>query len=246
MNLGDMRQEVRERLHELDPRFWTDSEINRALNEANVRFGAEERWPWLLSEGTATLVADDDEITFPSNVAVNRVTGIGIEGESLGWPEELERIRPDEGFKMRRRWSNTTGRPRYYYTARATRNVDDEDIVTYVMKVVPAADGDYDIEYQYAAQPTSMDADTDSPDCPLEYHDAIVSWATGKLFLKEIELSKKAEEQFGVYMKVVDQARKEVANPSTDQTVAWGRSHPGEYYLRDESIWRRLPPTLGP
>lgn len=245
MNRGDMRQEVRERLHELDPRFWTDSEINRALEEANVRFGAEERWPWLLAEGTATLAPDDDEITFPENVAINRFTSVGISGASLGWAQELERIRPDEGFKMRRRWATSTGRPVYYYTTRAERQSDDENIVSYVMRVVPAADLDYDIEYQYAVQPTAMDSDESSPDCPVEYHDAIVSWATGKLFLKEIELSRKAEEQFGIYMKVVEQARKEIQLESTDQIVAWGRSHPGEYYTRDYSLWRRLPPTLG-
>lgn len=240
-----MKTEVREILHELDADFFRDTEVARAVNKGVVRFCAEERWPWLITEGTLQIAADDDEVEVPANVALNRFTNLSIDGDSMGITDELERLPADAGFRNRHRYETATGRPRYYYLSSATTDVDGDTQVQYVYKLVPASDADYDLTFQYTRQPVTLTADGDQPDLPLEYHDAVVAWAAGHLFLKEIRLSGKADEQFAVYMKILDQARKDVFTPATDEVIAWGRRHPGENYLYDADLRRRIPPTLG-
>lgn len=246
MDLQTLREEVRSRIHEVTADFYGTDEVDRALNEGVIRFNSEARWPWLYTEGSFSLAADDDTYDLPDNVAFNRFFNLSISGDSLGYTQELERLDPAAGFRMRHAWvTGVNGRPVYYYVTSALTDVDSDTQVVYTIKFVPAADGDYDFEYQYVRPSLTLAGDTDQPDLPPEYHEAVASWATGHLFLKELQISQKADEQFGLYMKVLEQARQEVMVPSSDRVVAWGRTQPGENYLHDVDVRRRIPPTLG-
>jgi hypothetical protein len=241
--LSTIRTEVRERVGELSADFFTDAEVDRAINEALRRFSNEERWPWLFTEGTDTVAEDEDELELPENVSANRVFNVSVDSDSIIAPRTLERVSPDAGFRLRHSHHLHEGLPRWYYLTR----VYEDGETHYVMKFIPAPDVDYSVEFQYVRVPDALSGASDEPDCPDEYQDAIPAWAAGKLFIKELQISQKASEQFALYADVLDKARKEMFNPNTDQIIARGREHPGERGVITEHDWvmGRIPPSLG-
>ncbi len=226
MDLADLRLEVRERLNELSADFFTTDEVDRAINEAIRRFCAEEQWPFLLTEWTSTLAEGVAEIDLPSDISLTRVFNLSIDGTNLAVPRMLERVDPKEGFVLRHTYSNGTGTPRWYYITRSNQSTDEAPPVTYTAKVVPSSDGEYDVEALYMVVPNLLTGTSEEPMVPTEYQEAIAAWATGKLFLKELGVSQKASEQFGIYAKILEQARKDLRAFSLDEIVAWGRREP--------------------
>src|SRR6185436_18193500 len=103
----------------------------------------------------------------------------------------LERVSPDEGFRIRHEYEGLTQPPSYYYLTSASV---DADAVVYVVKLTPVPDVAYDVEAQYLRVPIDLSAPTDSPDMPQEFHPALPAWAAGHLFLKEMDISQKAQE----------------------------------------------------
>lgn len=246
MDLTDLRLEVRERVGELSADFFTDSEVDRAINEAVRRFCVEEKWPFLLTEWTSTTVADSADLDLPSNVSLTRVFNVSISGGSLSRGAMLERVDPNEGFMLRHQYTDRTGAPRWYYITKSNLSDDEAPPVTYTAKLIPTPDATYDVEAQYMAVPVTLTGTAEEPMVPTEYQEAIPAWAAGKLFLKEQSVSQKASEQFGIYAKVLDQARKDLKEFSLDEVVAWGRKQPmpGGGYSMGDARWR-LPTNLG-
>lgn len=226
MDLTDLRLEVRERLNELTADFFTADEVDRAINEAIRRFCAEESWPFLLTEWTSSITTSTAELDMPADISLTRVFNLAISGSNLAIPRMLVRVDGNEGFVLRHQYSLSTGTPRWYYITRSNQNDDNAPPVTYTAKLIPASDGDYDVEAQYMAVPATLTGTAEEPMVPTEYQAAIVAWAAGNLFLKELGISQKASEQFGLYAKVLDQARKDLKAFSLDEVVAWGRRHP--------------------
>lgn len=233
MNLTDARSEVRERIGELaaDADFFTDAEVDRAINEAVRRFSAEERWPWLLTEGTGALSDADDELEMPDGVGLNRFVAL-YANRTDGTPIPLERTSAVYGLRLRHVYLNRGGHPRWYYVVSSTLEPGGE--TRYVVRFVPAADGTYELGYLYYRVPDDVTAGSDDLDVPQEYSDAIPAWAAGKLFLKEFAISQKAGEQFAIYEKVLEQARADIQEAGVDETLAWGREHPGEHRVYSE------------
>lgn len=249
MELSGLRTEVRERLNELTADFYTDAEVDRALNEGVRRFCAEEMWPFLLTEWTdGQLTADNAELDLPNNVSLTRVFNVAIDGDSLDRPRMLERVDAQEGFKLKHQYDGRTGIPRWYYIARSNLVLtgDEEPPIIYTAKMIPVPDATFTVDAQYMMVPIDLAAATDEPPIPLEYHEAVAAWATGKLLLKELAISQKASEQFGLYQKVLEQAKKDLRAFNLDETVAWGRQHPLRGYWADEFDPRfRIPPNVG-
>lgn len=245
MDLTTIRLEVRERLGELNANFFSDDEVDRAINEAIRHFSSEERWPWLWTELEGDLVAGDDTFDLPSNVPPNRVFNMSVDADSLIGPVMLERVDPRAGFRLRHAYDGHEGCPKFYYVTASNLSEDEAPPVTYTVRVIPTPDLSYEIEAQYVFIPPELSGDSDEPAIPEEYQDAIPAWAAGKLFLKELQISHKAAEQFGIYAEILDKARKEFDEPNTDETVAWGREHPGEgvFMSEHEYVMRRIPST---
>lgn len=239
MDLTTLRLEVRERLGELESDFFSDAEVDRAINEAVKRFCAEEPWPWLITEFTSSLTSGNDELEFPENVSPNRVFNISVLNGSLAYPRMLERLEPSAGFRAR--YSRiSTGIPLAYYI---TRTEDDAGAFTYIARVVPSPDVNYDVEGQYIAVPDDLTGVGDIPMIPDEYQEAVPARAAGKLFLKEQQISQKASEQFGIYFEVLQQAREEMQNVALDETVAWGREMPlSRIKGQNDYVMRRINP----
>jgi hypothetical protein len=249
MDLTTARLEVRERLGELSANFFTDVEVDRAINQAVQHFNAEEQWPWLFTSFTGQVGLsgpEDDELALPDDVSLNRVFNLSASGGSLSRPMMLERVPPDAGFRLRFAWDQRQSYPRYYYLTSAVADSGSGVHVTYTMKLIPQPDTEYDLEAQYLRVPASMAGGTDLTDCPQAYDDAIPSWAAGKLFLKEFNISQKASEQFAVYKDTLDQAKHDLLSQSQDEVIAWGRELP-EYRFSSnrDAVLGRIPPTLG-
>lgn len=246
MELTTLRLEVRERLGELTADFFTDDEVDRAINEAVKRFCAEEKWPFLITEWTSSITSASDELPLPSNVSLTRLFNLAIDSSSLAHPRMLERVDPQEGFALRHQYDTTTGSPRWYYIASTNLSVDEAPPIVYTARLIPAPDGDYDVEAQYMAVPVELSGASDEPMVPEEYQDAIPAWAAGKLFLKELSISQKANEQFAIYQKVLSQARADLKSFDLDEVVAWGRRHPLRGpWASTSDVYGRIPPTLG-
>jgi hypothetical protein len=240
MDLTILRAEVRERLGELSADFFADAEVDRAINDGQRRFNAEERWPWLVTEGSGTLATDAEDYVLPDNVQVNRMFNLTVFTAGGANPPPLERVDPNAGFRMRQSARNRNGRPVVYYLTKVQTDVSPTVQARYTVRVVPKADQEYSVEFQYyRMSPVLADA-ADQPDMPDEYHDAVAAWATGKLFQKELAISSKANEQFGLYQQVLEQARNDVGTLTTDEIVAWGRDRPGETGRMSEGDYVRF------
>lgn len=249
MDLTDIRTEVRARIQELTADFYTDTEVDNAINEAQRRFCNEEKWPFLLTEFSSTLSVGSDELDLPNNVSLNRIFNISISGDVLPYGRMLERVDPQEGFRLRQMYNITSpirGIPRWYYITRSNQDADGAPPIIYTAKFVPLADNDYTVDGQYMMVPLDLTGGADEPTVPIEYQEAIVAWATGKLFLKEFSISQKASEQFSIYAKVLEQARQDLKTFDLDEVVALGRRNPlrGAWDATND-VRYRTPPTLG-
>lgn len=248
MYLADIKSEVRERLGELTADFFSDAEVLRAINDGVRRFNAAERWPWLYSESTAVLAAGSDpaDVELPQDISINRTFSVNLNSDSLIRPQELERVDSWEGLKMRNQLTSYVGKPFFYYLVSAYN----DGAVHYTVRLAPTPDVDYDLDFAYLRGATDMTGDTDAPDVPNDYQDAIPAWAAYKLFLKEMSISQKAQEQLALYYQVLESAKNDLKEAALDEVFAWGRDRSRvQRYPRNSAeaqVYGRIPPTLGP
>ncbi len=248
MDLADIRVQVRSIIGETSTYtdFFTDVDVDHAINEAQRRFCSEEKWPFLLTEWESDLVEGTDTLDLPSDVSLTRVFNIAIDGSNLSQPRMLVRVDGNEGFRLRHLYTNHYGTPQWYYIANSNLKDDEAPPVTYTARVIPTPDADYTVEAQYMAVPATLSGPADEPMVPTEYQQAIVAWAAGTLFLNEQQISQKASEQFGIYAKVLETARNDLKSFSLDEIVAWGRQEPlAGFWGRTMDPRFRTPPTLG-
>ena len=72
-----------------------------------------------------------------------------------------------------------------------------------------------------------------------------VAYATGLLWLKELQDSRKADEQFALYMAVVDDAKKNHRKLAQDSQLSWGSEGPTHYQDPDYVLSYRSIPVGG-
>ena len=239
MDLADIRTDVRERIGEDTADFFTDAEVDRAINLAQTTFTAEEPWPWLYTEYATTIAEGEDTLELPENVSWHRLFNLTVFGGSLYRGRVIERLEPQAGFRIRHEYTGLAQCPAYYYLTSAA---SDASSTVYVARFVPTPDVDYDIEAQYLRVPDELVSTDDVPDMPLEFHPALPAYAAAKLFLNEVEISQKAQEQFQLYFGVLAQARK-LLEVQLDETPAWGRDV--VRLRRSGRTIDRIAPTLG-
>lgn len=249
MNRGELREHVRDIIGELersdgDGDMWKNAELNRHLNEAQFRFLAEERWPWLLTEGAGTLTADDPELQLVEGVAATRHLNITLTQPGFTRLYQPQRVPPAKGFQLSNEYNASVGNePLFFYTASVTAPADADSDYIYVVKFIPTPVQDMDVTYQFYRSGTDMDADNVEPDVPQEYHMAMAHYAAGTAWMKELR-SDKASDQFEMYAGVVDQARGEWLGQPEDDVLVMGKDPARRV---DGDPWLRLiPDTLGP
>lgn len=229
----DALAETRARLQELTADFWTDDELYRAINEGVNRFVQEEKWPYLFTiDASKTLSAGATSLVIESGVAFERQFNILMLFDGDLRPRAPRRVSPAEGHMLRLTYYNTYSEPLAYYIASQTgTGVAGAVTGSYLptIRFVPALTRDADIEIMYIRDPVIVTSSfsTKHLDIPDEYAMAAVAYATGHAFLKELNFSQKADEQFALYRKIVDDAKRESRKLVPDMNVfAWGKTQP--------------------
>ncbi len=252
MNLTTATEEVRARLQELTADFWTPNEVTRAINEGVNRFAQEEKWPYLYTVQTGVaLLANTATLALVEGVAYERHFNLLVTFTGDNRPRMPRRVSPAEGYDLRRRFYTSQSEPVAYYIAsealESVSPVGGEFQPT--IRFVPPMNRAATIEYQYIRDPVEVANGGDNLDIPNEYVYAALAYATGHLFLKELSHSSKAAEQFDLYKKIVDDARKQLKKLTVDSGLAWGRNEPewGRDALSEEGYVELVtPPLLGP
>jgi len=253
MDLSELIVDTRERLGEVGTAdFFTDDEITRALNEGLRRFSNEERWPWLFTDFEVDTVVDTNTFEFPSDVSINRVFQLAVlDDQTLAGGQKLERVTPMEGVNLKRTYRQSFGGcPRWYYISSTNLDADGEPPLRYTATMIPTPDREYTISGIYMFVPNALSGDSDEPQLPREYQDALPAYAAGKLFLNELQISQKASEQFGLYNAVLTSATRETKQFNVDEVVAWARSKPSGqgrkgFYDAPGSFWSRIGGPIG-
>lgn len=223
MNLTNATLEVRARLQELSANFWTADEVMRAINEGVNRFAQEEKWPYLYTASTAVLLAGDSDLPLTAAVAFERHFSLLMTLTGDARPRSPRRVDPAEGFELRQVYWTDAPEPIAYFlysTARAS------GVYTTTVRFVPSLTRDADVDFQYIRNPVEVSSGSDYLDLPNQYAMGAVAYATGHLFLKELRYSQKADEQFALYRKSVEDAKRELRKMNSDSVVAWGRNEP--------------------
>jgi hypothetical protein len=249
MDRFTIRTEVRDIVGETVEDFWKDTELNRYIDEAQYRFSQEERWSWLITEGTETLFGGGSTIDLIEGVHQFRHMSIMLNkvGESTRMYLPV-RVQPSKGFELRALYPNPSTYPQWYYVTHVQDSNDGVFIAT--IKFVPEPIDDFDVQYQYFRMPDSLSSDSSAPDCPIQFHKAIVHYAAGLAWEKELSAGPKASDQFQLYGKVVEQARIEERSQADDEVLAWGSDEPQYNRGRYPGGWSDprwlIPETLGP
>jgi hypothetical protein len=318
-------EEIRARLGELVPDFWTAPEVLRALNSACTRFAMAEKWEWLYTVGSDTLTAGTTTLYLQPGTSGNR--HFLLEGTFSGdeRPRHPRRITAAEGVALRSRFYTAAADPVAYFfvsqpdeganelqhianagstsgtftitfdgqtTATISRgataanvrdalvalsNVGPADVRVYggplgtaavyvefrgqyagvnvpamtlggtttsmtvttdtaggsasqlwspVIEFIPELTRDLELTYTYLRLPRVLSDDADIVDVPDEYTDAVIAHATARLWLKELRDSAKADEQFGLYNMVLEDAKRDQRKLLADESFAWGKTEP--------------------
>jgi hypothetical protein len=247
MNWGTILEEVRDHLGEYQENFHKDAALLRAANEAVRRFNRSERWPWLVTERTGDIISQTQpELELIDDVDLNRHLGIELvkTGDATGRIILPERVTPIEGMRRRQRY-NRAAEPNAYYLVRGVRNTYEDDIAApaLVVRFLPSPDGEYMARYMYFRSSQPIVELADEPDLPADYHDAVVHYVCGRAWLKELNGSRKAQEQFDLFNSVLDQAKGEHLTLADDERLGWGSAGP-EHTARSWYEWH-LPQQLG-
>lgn len=250
-----MRTEVRDIIGEDDPGdFWTNTELNRYIQEAEWRFLGEENWPWLITQGSDILNGGGDgQLEVVEGISVSRHINVTLQVTTETRSYQPKRVTPVVGFELLSRYPEGTKRsfPDYYYVT-SVADTDDDGHYETVLQFVPIPTNDMDVRWQYYRRGNAFTADNDVSDSPLEFHKALVHYAAGTAWLKELNGETKAQEQFQLYAGVVDQARGETLTEPDDTPLVAGKMEPQvDTYQRDvygeRDFWlSRMPETLGP
>jgi hypothetical protein len=133
-------------------------------------------------------------------------------------------------------------------TVRQTGGAVGGGVYVPVIRFVPVVNRAYTLEYQYIRDPILVASPTtESLDIPEEYAMGVCAFATGHAFLKELNFSAKAEEQFALYQKAVQDAKRESRKVTPDSGLVWGGQQPQYGWTGDAAeLDYSIPELLGP
>lgn len=264
MNRREIRDAVRQEISEtdsdvvLDPNdpeydatqsgdFWTDAYLNRLIDEAYRRFCRAERWDWLWAvQGNIAVPEGSTSVEFINEIPANRHGLLQLKTDEAS-PRYITpvQVSPVEGVRLQRDYAGRTGDPEVFFVA---RNIDieyedDPSERAAIATLVPAPSEDMIAEYHYIQAPQGLTSETDEPVIPEQYHDALVAWAAGRAWLKELH-SGKAREQFEIYDSILEDALREQRKFGISERVKWSNS--SRRTLSDREWWsRHIPGQLG-
>jgi hypothetical protein len=266
MELHDILFDVRDRLGERADfdetdydsqevgNFWRNDFLVRKIRQANVQFNHEHKWSWMLREQAGlTLAAGTNEIELIDDVDLNRHAILTLSSTvDANDVIVLEKILPMQGAALA---ADTLlrGSPQYFYVHRHIENyyeepeVDDADrVFAAIVRVLPVPLNDYTGTFTYYTNANPTMVYTDEPDCPAQYHQAIVALATAHAYGREQtqQGSNKAAEAMAEYFGWVERAKLAEKSTSESERIQIGGAPPDYRYSRGPR-YPHLPPNVG-
>jgi len=248
VNLTTILTEVRDIIGETTADFWSDAELTRHVNEGLRRLSGANRWSWLLTEGTATLVAASTDVDLTEGVADYRHLNIMLTKVGDTRPYLPKRVTPARGFQLRTENYTAQSYPMWFYLTASTNQGTGATIAT--IRFIPECITDLAVEFQYYDVPTALSAGADVPDVPTQYQKALIHYAAGAAWLKELNGAGKAQEQFSLYDTIVAEAfADEESQPDDSFLIVGGNDNgsvPGRPLSAHDYTLQRIASTLGP
>lgn len=163
MNRGELREKILWRLNQdvTSPQFWEEDYINDLINEAYLNFVTKTK---VLETSTSlSLIAYQNLYKLADDCfVINRMYYETT--DKIIWPVSWSALAGHDP-----KWTTTTGsRPEYYVFIPPNR------IFLYPQVTADASDA---VTYYYSKMTTNFTADSESPDFPAVYHDAIIEYA---------------------------------------------------------------------
>lgn len=250
MDLSNIRTEVRDILGEDAADFWTDAELNRYITEAQFRFLGEARWPWMITSGTAAVAAATATVALGEGIEWNNLIAVSLQKATDTRIYLPKRVSPSKGFDLRTMYSTThkASYPEWYYIS-AVADADADNLYIYTLTLIPTPTSAMTLAFLYVRDGVVLTGDTVKPDLPVEYHKALVHYAAGTAWLKEVGPdARKAREQFEMYASVVGQAKNDHMGEPDDTPLVMGKDEPqwGQGRYKGDPWLLRIPETLGP
>lgn len=247
MDLLAMRTEVRDIVGELVADFWTDAELNRYITEAQFKFLGEAQWPWLVTASTLSFTGGTPTASFAESVEPQNIIAVSLEKVGDTRRYALQRVSPAKGFELQNRYSTatTSSYPGWWY-ASAVADADSDNLYIYTVTLIPTPTSNMTFRFLYLRDGVVLSGDTVEPDLPVEFHKALVHYAAGTAWLKELNGGPKAQEQFDLYNLTVVQAKREFFADNNDQPLVMGKNEPQyEIGRPPQDPWlMRMPETL--
>lgn len=247
MDLLAIRTQVRDIIGELVADFWTDAELTRYITEAQFRFLGEERWPWQITGTTAAVTGGTATVALAEGIEPSKIVALRLTKDGDTKTYLPRRVSPAKGFDLLTMYptAQTSSYPEWYFIS-SVADADTDNLYIYTLTLIPTPTSAMTITFLYIRDAVDLTGDTIEPDLPVEYHKALVHYAAGTAWMKELREQVKAQEQFRMYQVVVDQARGEhLAEADNELLIVGGEEMaPGG---RSSDPWLRLiPETLGP
>lgn len=224
--------------------FWTDSFINKVIDEGYRKFNRRQRWSWLWArQAGITVSAGTADIELIDEIPLNRQGYLRLVQDDQPNHEVLpERVGVAEGIRRRHEHRNREGTPEFWFAARSVKNEydDGDEARAMVATLVPAPSVAYDVEFYYMMDPPGLADDEEDPEMPAMYHDAIVAWAAAKCFVREGD-RQAANTQFEIFNDILADAEAEHKKLANDERPMAGRP---PFRLRS---WRErhMPENIG-
>jgi len=192
MNLLELRNAARLELDDPDTGvdnrdlLWSDEELDRWINEAERE---ATRRAYLLRDDSVLITTSTATNAYAVPVNVLRILSAKQQGSLTGELKELTEAQVRTGFPQ---WGTQLGNPTRFYQQGLSISLDRRP--SSVAPLVVSA---------YIPMPnTDMVNDTDEPEIPYQYHDALINWVAHKAYKKkdaetyDLDLSRSSKAAF--------------------------------------------------
>jgi hypothetical protein len=209
MLLSTLLIDARRELLEINPSFWSDAELLRHANRAELDYANRTRC--LESSAYTTLVQGQTDYPLPSDcISVrgmmhNIPNTDGRDNWRRIYPTNLEKVMQEVPNFLSDEVDDQGGNQRYWIWNN-----------TLYVHPAPDADNATQIWLYYKSKPTPLTLTSDSINLPEELSEAIVEFILWKAWSKEEE-DDKADEHHAEYLRCIGEGRKWVKKHSSDQ-----------------------------
>lgn len=176
MTFSQIQTEVRRRLNELNANFWSDSDVNRSINDGYDEMSDASEW--YETSATVTTFANQTYYDMTSLTGSTVLSPKSCQNPTTKfWLHPVDPLFMDT--QVHPRWGQIQSQPEYYLT----RGL-------FQIGFAPKVNADSTLTLYFTAMPAELSAASDTPGFPQEYHYGIVEYALYDLLSQDAETAK--------------------------------------------------------